>query len=130
MEEPTPAETEHRFVVNSAEEAVRAVRARLGETAEVTSVRRVARGGLSGLFRGKQLEVIARLPAPVDAGPDPYPVLDPRAEDQSPALPWDPPPDEPIDADAAPTTTGEAFESYLAAEILPLPWSHPVSTIC
>ena len=85
MEEPELPEVEHRFLVNSAEEAVRTIRQRLGETAQVTSVRRVERSGLTGLFRGTQLEVIARVPVlPGEGLALPAPMVD-----HIPITPWD-----------------------------------------
>ncbi len=97
MDAPTPAETEHRFLVRSAEEAVQIIREQLGEHAQVTSVRRVERGGLKGLIRGAQLEVIARVPTPpprADLRPLALPAAAP--ETTSSLNPWD--------ADDAPLT--------------------------
>ncbi len=87
--DPDPPEVEHRFLVNSAEEAVRAIRQRLGETAQVTSVRRVERTGLAGLFRGTQLEVIARVSVPPGALPRDGLALPAPAVDHLPITPWD-----------------------------------------
>ena len=90
MEDPAaPPEVEHRFLVNSAEEAVRTIRTRLGETAQVTSVRRVERNGLTGLFRGAQLEVIARVPATHGTVSGEGLALPAPAVDHIPITPWD-----------------------------------------
>ena len=90
MEEPAvPSEVEHRFLVKSAEEAVRTIRNRLGENAQVTSVRRVERSGLTGLFRGAQLEVIARVQSPLGAVSSEGFALPAPAVDHLPISPWD-----------------------------------------
>ncbi len=89
MEEPDPPEVEHRFLVNSAEEAVRTIRQRLGETAHVTSVRRVERTGLTGLFRGTQLEVIAKVPVSTGTVSGEGLALPAPAVDHIPITPWD-----------------------------------------
>ncbi len=90
MEPSAPTEVEHRFLVNSAEEAVRTIRQRLGETAQVTSVRKVERTGLTGLFRGTQLEVIARVPAPLGRVAGEGLALPAPSVDHLPITPWDP----------------------------------------
>lgn len=51
----------YKLVVRSAEEAVQAIRAQLGEKAKVLSVRQLPGQGLSGLFGRPRLEVIAQL---------------------------------------------------------------------
>ncbi len=89
MEDSDPPEVEHRFLVNSAEEAVRTIRQRLGETAQVTSVRRVERSGLTGLFRGTQLEVIAKVPVPPGTVPGADLALPSPSVDHIPITPWD-----------------------------------------
>ena len=53
-----------RFTVDSAEQAARVIRERLGENARVLSVRNSGGGGLLGLFSAPKLEVIAQLVAP------------------------------------------------------------------
>ncbi len=53
--------TRHRFVVDSAAEAVKVLRERLGEHARVVSVRQVERGGLSRFLRAPKLEVVAQI---------------------------------------------------------------------
>jgi flagellar biosynthesis protein FlhF len=54
----------YKFVVRSAEEAVQTIRERLGENARVLSVRQIGGQGLSRLFQGPKLEVIAQVPEP------------------------------------------------------------------
>jgi flagellar biosynthesis protein FlhF len=51
----------YKFTVRSADEAVRAIRERLGENAKVLSVRQVGGEGLTGLFSKPKLEVIAEV---------------------------------------------------------------------
>lgn len=51
----------YKFVVGSAEEAVKVLRERLGEKAKVVSVRQVESGGLARFLRAPKLEVIARI---------------------------------------------------------------------
>ena len=89
MEDPATPTVEHRFIVNSAEEAVRTIRQRLGENAQVTSVRKVERAGLSGLFRGTQLEVIARVPAPLGTSAGETLALPAPPVEHIPITPWD-----------------------------------------
>jgi len=55
---PVPGAT-YRFVVKSAEEAVRIIHEKLGAEARVISVKQVGGRGLAGLIRSPQLEVIA-----------------------------------------------------------------------
>ena len=111
MEDPAaPSEVEHRFLVNSAEEAVRTIRTRLGETAQVTSVRRVERSGLTSLFRGAQLEVVARVPTAAGTVSGEGLALPAPAIDHLPIAPWD---DEPtVPGAVAP----EASTSFPRAE--------------
>ena len=125
MEDPAASsEVEHRFLVNSAEEAVRTIRNRLGETAQVTSVRRVERNGLTGLFRGAQLEVIARVPAPVGANPGEGFVLRAPAADHLPITPWDQPEmASPGDATASPVAVEAETSAYPPRSEVPLPAS-------
>lgn len=59
----------YRFLVRSAEEAVGAIRKQLGDDARVVSVRAVKAGGLTGLFGGTRLEVIAQTPPATSAAP-------------------------------------------------------------
>lgn len=54
----------YKLVVRSAEEAVKAIREQLGESARVLSVRQLPSQGLAGLLGRPRLEVIAQLPAP------------------------------------------------------------------
>ena len=68
---PAPSGSSYRFLVRSAEEAVGAIRHRLGDQARVVSVRSVKAPGLRGVFGGTRLEVIAQIPpAPAAAGED------------------------------------------------------------
>jgi flagellar biosynthesis protein FlhF len=59
----------HTFVANTANEAVAQIRAELGPSAVVLSVRKLPRSGLSRLVRGEQIEVVATVERP--AAPDP-----------------------------------------------------------
>src|SRR5215467_9451467 len=52
---------QYRFVVRSADEAVRILRERLGEKARVVSVRQVEGAGLARFLRAPKLEVIAEI---------------------------------------------------------------------
>src|SRR5437867_11172298 len=54
-------EARYKFVVSSAEEAVRVLRERLGEHARVVSVRQVEGAGLAKFLRAPKLEVIAEV---------------------------------------------------------------------
>lgn len=94
MDEPAQAEEEHRFLVASAEEAVKTIREQLGENAQVISVRRVERSGIKKLFGGPQLEVVARVPTPTGTVSKalglPAPALAaPPTQDEAPVNPWD-----------------------------------------
>lgn len=57
---PRPGE-QYRFIVESADEAVRILRERLGESARVVSVRQVEGAGLARFLRAPKLEVIAEV---------------------------------------------------------------------
>src|SRR5882724_5266771 len=62
----------YKFIVRSADEAVRTIKERLGENAKVLSVRQVPTEGFTGLFAKPKLEVIAQVPeveAPVTPSP-------------------------------------------------------------
>jgi flagellar biosynthesis protein FlhF len=52
----------YKFIVNSAEEAVTVIRERLGERAQVLSVRQVEGEGFSRFLRAPKLQVIATVP--------------------------------------------------------------------
>ena len=69
---PTTPGTCFKFTVNSAEEAARIIREKLGENARVLSVRTVSSGGLTGFFSAPKLEVIAQIvsPASEEKAPD------------------------------------------------------------
>ncbi|MEA3212889.1 MAG: flagellar biosynthesis protein FlhF [Chthoniobacter sp.] len=67
---PLPGAT-YRFVVNSAEEAVRMIHQKLGADARVTSVKQIGARGFAGLLRAPQLEVIAEITPAASAGPTP-----------------------------------------------------------
>ncbi len=117
MDSSDPTEREHRFLVRSAEEAVRTIRDQLGESAQVTSVRRVERNGLTGLFRGAQLEVIARVPVPPEAAPGTLSLPAPALAAGSEAVnPWDA--DEPAPA-ATPSPAHESLRSLQTADPAP-----------
>ncbi|PTY08784.1 hypothetical protein DB347_04220 [Opitutaceae bacterium EW11] len=93
---PQPGAT-YRFVVRTTEEAVTAIRERLGENAKVLSVRQVGGQGLSGLFSKAKLEVIAQVgesetpstaPAPLGVSSDvaaPIGFAPPAPRDERPA---------------------------------------------
>src|SRR5689334_12222605 len=57
----TRAGDQYRFVVRSADEAVRILRERLGDKARVVSVRQVEGAGLARFLRAPKLEVIAEI---------------------------------------------------------------------
>ncbi len=62
----TPGQ-KYKFVVKSAEEAASIIRDRLGEMAQVISVRQVEGEGLARFLKSPKLEIIAQIPpAPVD----------------------------------------------------------------
>jgi len=74
-----------RFTVASAEQAATLIRKQLGQHARVLSVRTIAPGGLTGLFRSPKLEVIAQIEAPAaeESAPAPAPgalAVDARTE--------------------------------------------------
>lgn len=85
----------YKFVVGSAEEAVKVLRERLGENAKVISVRQVEGAGLSKFLRAPKLEVIAQVAPPEETAPptEPEPIAlpneTPRASTQiaEPILP-------------------------------------------
>ncbi len=58
---PQPGAT-YKFLVSSADEAVQTIRAQLGESAKVLSVRQLSGGGVLGLFSKPKIEVIVQLP--------------------------------------------------------------------
>src|SRR2546430_8752243 len=60
----------YKFIVRSADEAVRTIKERLGENAKVLSVRQVPTEGITGLFAKPKLEVIAQV-AEVEQPPEP-----------------------------------------------------------
>ncbi len=95
MTPPTASETRYKFIVASAEEAVKVLRERLGENARVISVRQVEGAGLAKFLRAPKLEVIAQVcapepvaeppPAQLPEPPSHQPVAEPPA--RSPAQP-------------------------------------------
>ncbi|MEI8108427.1 MAG: hypothetical protein WCI46_11475, partial [Verrucomicrobiota bacterium] len=70
-----------RFIVSSAEEAVKVLRDRIGENARVISVRQVEGTGLAKFLQAPKLEVIAEVVDPTEPtanSPQPTPIsLDP-----------------------------------------------------
>lgn len=58
----TPGQ-KYKFIVKSAEEAASIIREKLGETAQVISVRQVEGEGLARFLKSPKLEIIAQLPA-------------------------------------------------------------------
>jgi flagellar biosynthesis protein FlhF len=91
---PLPGAT-YRFVVKSAEEAVRMIHDKLGAEARVISVKQVGARGLASLIRAPQLEVIAEVtsvlaPTPATASPPRVPGGEESTKldiDSSPAFP-------------------------------------------
>ena len=84
-EEMPKAGQQYRFVVASADEAVRILRERLGESARVVSVRQVEGAGLARFLRAPKLEVIAEVvgaPAPLPSNE-----IEPVAEEVAITLP-------------------------------------------
>lgn len=73
-----------RFIVRSAEEAVRRIRETLGPEARVVSVKQVKGEGLQRFLSAPRLEVIARLDPP--APPEPVPEAAPEPESEPAAL--------------------------------------------
>lgn len=97
MTPQTNQETRYKFIVASAEEAVKVLRERLGENARVISVRQVEGAGLAKFLRAPKLEVIAQVNAPEPAAePVPEPVPEPApATPQVAEPPSEPPKPEP-----------------------------------
>ncbi len=58
----TPGQ-KYKFIVKSAEEAASIIREKLGETAQVISVRQVEGEGLARFLKSPKLEIIAQIPA-------------------------------------------------------------------
>jgi flagellar biosynthesis protein FlhF len=71
----TPGQ-KYKFIVKSAEEAASIIREKLGETAQVISVRQVEGEGLARFLKSPKLEIIAQIPA------EP-PQTQPRTEEDS-----------------------------------------------
>ena len=71
----TPGQ-KYKFIVRSAEEAASIIREKLGETAQVISVRQVEGEGLARFLKSPKLEIIAQIPA------EP-PQTQPRTEEDS-----------------------------------------------
>ena len=76
---PEVQDREMRFIVHSAEEAVRKVRESLGPDAKVVSVQQVRGSGLQRFLAAPRLEIIARAPETVEkaAPPEPEPKPEP-----------------------------------------------------
>jgi flagellar biosynthesis protein FlhF len=73
----------HTFIAESANEAVERIRAELGPTAVVLSVRKLPRTGLERFLRQDQIEVLAGIdetPAAIPSVAKPLPTADPLAE--------------------------------------------------
>ncbi|MDD5350869.1 MAG: hypothetical protein PHQ12_11725, partial [Chthoniobacteraceae bacterium] len=64
-------EKRFKFIVSSADEAVKVLRERLGENAQVISVRQVEGAGLARFLRAPKLEIIAQEGAPPPPPPPP-----------------------------------------------------------
>ena len=72
----TPGQ-KYKFIVKSAEEAASIIREKLGETAQVISVRQVEGEGLARFLKSPKLEIIAQIPT------EPSNALPPVEEDSS-----------------------------------------------
>ena len=72
----TPGQ-KYKFIVKSAEEAASIIREKLGETAQVISVRQVEGEGLARFLKSPKLEIIAQIPT------GPSTALPPSEEDSS-----------------------------------------------
>jgi flagellar biosynthesis protein FlhF len=97
MAQPTVSITpgqKYKFIVKSAEEAASVIREKLGETAQVISVRQVEGEGLARFLKSPKLEIIAQIPT-----------------EESQSLP--PPASEPTEQLQ---TQAEADDEYLAQE--------------
>jgi flagellar biosynthesis GTPase FlhF len=69
----TPGQ-KYKFIVKSAEEAASIIREKLGESAQVISVRQVEGEGLARFLRSPKLEIIAQVPSdPSQSLPSPAP---------------------------------------------------------
>ena len=67
----TPGQ-KYKFIVKSAEEAASVIREKLGETAQVISVRQVEGEGLARFLKSPKLEIIAQIPEePSPSSPEP-----------------------------------------------------------
>lgn len=89
----TPGQ-KYKFIVKSAEEAASVIREKLGETAQVISVRQVEGEGLARFLKSPKLEIIAQIPSE-ESQSLPSPAPDPAEQLQ---------------------TQAEADEDYLAQE--------------
>ena len=89
----TPGQ-KYKFIVKSAEEAASIIREKLGETAQVISVRQVEGEGLARFLKSPKLEIIAQIPNE-ESQSSPSPAPDPTDQLQ---------------------TQAEADEDYLAQE--------------
>ena len=89
----TPGQ-KYKFIVKSAEEAASVIREKLGETAQVISVRQVEGEGLARFLKSPKLEIIAQIPSE-ESQSLPSPAPDPTEQLQ---------------------TQAEADEDYLAQE--------------
>ncbi|HVU25893.1 MAG TPA: flagellar GTP-binding protein [Opitutus sp.] len=67
----SPPNSCYKFIVDSADEAVTAIRQRLGPSARVLSVRSIEPSGLRRLWSGPKIEVIAQLDPPPPAASAP-----------------------------------------------------------
>ena len=108
---------QHRFIVRSAEEAVRLIHERLGPAARVVSVKQVEGRGLARFLSAPKLEVTAELseqPAPrvenpVPARPEPARALHVTAPPKSPAA---------ASAEPAPATAAAEREESLLLRLI------------
>ena len=79
----TPGQ-KYKFIVKSAEEAASVIREKLGETAQVISVRQVEGEGLARFLKSPKLEIIAQIPSE-ESQSLPSPASDPTEQLQAQA---------------------------------------------
>ena len=82
---PTSNAACYRFVVDSADEAARLIREKLGAEARVLSVRAVGQSGWRGWMGKSRLEVVAQVPAPEPPADEPRDAATTQPADAVPA---------------------------------------------
>jgi flagellar biosynthesis protein FlhF len=78
----TPGQ-KYKFIVKSAEEAATIIRDKLGEMAQVISVRQVEGEGLARFLKSPKLEIIAQIPPEPAPAPAPEPAAEPDPADSA-----------------------------------------------